>query len=262
MPFALTKGMTRAKPSALFASLAMLTLLVSACSQKSPSTPSAVPGAGVTIVGTVSAPVPSGLKVTVGGSSNSAQVDGSGQFTLSDVPSGSVDLRFAGSGVNASLVLTNLLANQNVTLVVTLGAMSATLESARRVRGSDEELEGNIQSVSPPDSFVVAGRAVSVGNGCSFTASGQTAAFNSLVVGQRIAVKGQTGGAALVATVVDILTPVTVGSVNLTGLIANFSGTQSAFQFTTNGTQILVTAQRLSIRAASSKSWEMGSASR
>ncbi len=137
-----------------------------------------------------------------------------------------------------SLVITNLLANQNVTLVVTLGATSATLESARRVRGSDEELEGNIQSVSPPDSFVVAGRTVSVGNGCSFTASGQTAAFNSLVVGQRIAVKGQTGGAALVATVVDILTPVAGGSVNLAGLIAKFSGTQSAFQFTANGTQI------------------------
>ena len=76
MPFALMNGMRRARLSALFASLAILALLVSACSQKSPSAPSGVPGAGVTIVGTVTAPVPSGLKVTVGGSGNTAQVDG------------------------------------------------------------------------------------------------------------------------------------------------------------------------------------------
>ena len=84
----------------------------------------------------------------------------------------------------------------------------------------------------------MAGRTVSVGGGCSFTASGQSAAFNSPVVGQRIAVKGQTGGAALIATSVDKLTPVPVGTVSVTGLIANFSGTPSAFQFTANGTQI------------------------
>lgn len=238
MPFAQTNSMPRIRLFAPLASLTVLILSVTACDKKSPTAASAVPGAGVTIVGTVSAPVPSGLHVTVGGSSNTAQVDGSGQFTLSDVPSGTVDLRFAGSGVNAALVLTNLLANQNVTLVVTLGATSVTLESARRVRGSDEELEGNIESLSPPTTLVVAGRTVSVGSGTSFTASGQAASFGSLIVGQRIAVKGQTGGAALTATVVDILTPVSVGSLNMTGIIANFSGTQSAFQFTANGTQV------------------------
>src|SRR5688572_3423071 len=168
MAFALTGPMLRIR---VLVALAILATSSAACDKKSPSEPSTA-GAGVSIVGVVTAPVPAGLRVTVGGTSNSAQVDGGGQFTITDAPSGTVDLRFSG-GANATLVLADLQPQQTVTLVVTVSGISATLESARRVRGNEEQIEGPVESVSPPSTLVVAGRTVLTGAATTFTASGQ-----------------------------------------------------------------------------------------
>jgi hypothetical protein len=221
-----------------FAGIALVAVTVAACDQKSPTAASSVSGSGVTVAGSVLAPVPAGLQVTVGGSSNTAQVDSSGQFTLNNLASGTVDLRFEGSGVSASLVLTGLLANQKITLVLTVSGPSATIESQRRVRGSDEELEGRIESMAPPNTMVVAGRTVSTGSTTSFTTSGQIVTFNTLAVGQRVSVKGQGTSGALIAAKIDILTPVPVSGNTVFGVISGFSGTRSAFQFVVNGTAI------------------------
>ena len=217
--------------------LAILATSTVACNQKNPSAPSSVAGAGVSIIGTVSAPVPAGLRVTVGGTSNTAQVDGGGQFTINNVPSGTVDLRFSG-GATATLVLTDLQSEQTVTLVVTISGMSATLESARRVRGSEEQIEGRIDSVTPPDSLVVAGRTVSTGAATTVSASGMPRTFNTLAPGQRIMVKGQNTSGALIASQIDIMTPVSASGVPLGGVIANLSGSREAFQFVINGISV------------------------
>jgi hypothetical protein len=237
MPFAVTGPMVR---TPLFVALAILATLSVACDKKSPSEPSTPVGngAGVSIIGTVSAPVPAGLQVTVGGTTTSAQVDGTGQFALTNAPSGTIDLRFTGPGVSSTLVLSNLLADQTVTMVVTVAGQLATLESCRRVRGTDEEVEGRIESVTAPSTFVVAGRTVSTGASTTITAGGQAVAFDALGVGQRITVKGQGGGAALIAALVDILSPVVIGNLTLNGAISNFTGTRSGFQFTVGPTQI------------------------
>jgi hypothetical protein len=219
--------------------LAVVATLTAACDKKSPSEPSTTPaGANVSLIGTVSAPVPAGLRVTVGSTSNSAQVDSTGQFAITNAPSGTVDLRFTGPGISSSLSLANLLADQTVTMVVTVSGQIATLESCRRVRGTDEEIEGRIESLAPPNSFVVAGRTVSTGASTTFTAAGQTVAFDVLGIGQRITVKGQSSGSALIAAQVDVLTPVVIGNLSLNGGISNFTGTRGAFQFTVGGTQV------------------------
>ncbi|HXT69486.1 MAG TPA: DUF5666 domain-containing protein [Vicinamibacterales bacterium] len=212
--------------------IAILGIAGAACARNSPTAPTT--GAGVTIVGAVTAPVPAGLQVAAGATSNATQVDGSGHFTLNNLPSGTIDLRFSGPGVNASLVLSNLLANQTVTLAVTVNGTAATLESARRVRGSEEEVEGRVESVTPPDTFIVAGRTVSTGGGTSYTATGQSVAFDTIAVGQRVNVTGQGTSSALVAAKVDILTPVVSGA-TFVGVIANLSGTRASFQFVVNG---------------------------
>src|SRR6187455_2604939 len=93
--------------------LAVLTASSAACDKNNPSEPSTAPaGANVSLIGTVSAPVPAGLRVTVGSTSNSAQVDSTGQFAITNAPSGTVDLRFSGPGISSSLALANLLADQ------------------------------------------------------------------------------------------------------------------------------------------------------
>jgi hypothetical protein len=216
--------------------LAIVAALSIACNQKNPASPSSVAGAGVSINGTVSAPVPSGLRVTVGGTSNSAQVDGAGQFTITNAPSGTLDLRFSGAA-SATLVLTDLQPEQSVTLVVTVNGASATLESARRIRGNEEQLEGRIDSVTPPNTLVVAGRTVSTA-GATVNASGMPSTFNTLAPGQRITVKGQNTSGALIASQIDIMTPVSAAGVPLSGIIANLSGSREAFQFVVNGISV------------------------
>jgi hypothetical protein len=157
MAFAVTGLMPRIRLHMLhmpLIALAVVATLTAACDKKSPSEPSTTPtGANVSLIGTVSAPVPAGLRVTVGSTSNSAQVDSTGQFAITNAPSGTVDLRFTGPGISSSLSLANLLADQTVTMVVTVSGQIATLESCRRVRGTDEEIEGRIESLAPPNSF-------------------------------------------------------------------------------------------------------------
>jgi hypothetical protein len=219
--------------------LAIFATLSGGCEKKNPSEPSTTPaGANVSLIGTVAAPVPSGLRVTVGGTDNSAQVDSTGQFAITNAPSGTVDLRFTGPGVSSSLSLANLLADQTVTMVVTVSGQIATLESIRRVRGADEEIEGRIESLTPPTTLVVAGRTITTGTSTAFTAGGQTVAFDVLGVGQRITAKGQSGGSALIAAQVDVLTPIVIGNLSLNGVMSNVTGTRSTFQFMVGSTPV------------------------
>ena len=241
MPFAEAAAMARNRTFTLLIALAILATVSGACEKKNPSEPSGggtSTGANVSLIGTVTAPVPAGLRVTVGGTNNSAQVDSTGQFAITNAPSGTIDLRFTAPGVSSSLALANLLADQTVTMVVTVSGQIATLESIRRVRGTEEEIEGRIESLTAPNTLVVAGRTITTGGSTSFTAAGQAVAFDVLGVGQRITAKGQSGGSALIASQVDVLTPIVIGNLNLGGAISSFTGTRSTFQFMVGGTQV------------------------
>ena len=79
---------------ALFAASCLAFLAAAGCGGGSPTEPTAASGgAGATIAGTVNsaaAGAPSGLTVTVVGTSLSAPVENAGQFRLAGVPSGNV----------------------------------------------------------------------------------------------------------------------------------------------------------------------------
>ena len=88
------------------------------------------------------------IRVTVIGPSVSTQVDGAGQFTLTDVPPGTVQLKFSGAGIDATLSLTGVAANDRIEINVTLNGNRARLDSTggrreqrRRSAGADQRAE-------------------------------------------------------------------------------------------------------------------------
>ena len=102
------------------------------------------------------------LTVTVVGTDISTVVDGDGEFTLTRVPPGDVQLRFAGSGVSATIMLVGVSATDRITVTISLNGNSARVESERRQRDDDDddeddeddeddddnELEGSVSNLS------------------------------------------------------------------------------------------------------------------
>jgi hypothetical protein len=94
------------------------------------------PGSGAMVVGVVvtggGGSTPSGMKVTVAGTSRSATVDGNGAFQIADVPSGDVQLQFRDSGVDATTSLGNVSNDQFIEIrVLVAGTSAQILEETR-----------------------------------------------------------------------------------------------------------------------------------
>jgi hypothetical protein len=134
-----------------------------------PDAPAAAvpPAAGATIAGTVQAggsasgdvgaSSVSGLRVSVSGTTLQTTTDGSGRFTLSGVPSGRVELRFEGPGIDARLALDGVQAGQTLAVTVRVSGSSAS----KIDDGSEVELRAKVDSVGA-SSLVVGGRTVRV----------------------------------------------------------------------------------------------------
>jgi hypothetical protein len=92
-----------------------------------------------------------------------ATIDGSGRFILTGVPSGQVELRFEGKGIDARLSLAGLQEGQSLDIHVKLSGSEASLEGSDDDNQDDDhaevELKGAVQSVTPP-SLKVGGRTV------------------------------------------------------------------------------------------------------
>ncbi len=116
---------------ALFVASCLAFLAVAGCGGGSPTEPTAASGgAGATIAGTVNsaaAGAPSGLTVTVVGTSLSAPVENAGQFRLAGVPSGNVELQFRASTVNATARLSNVGQEEMIEIQVNLSGSTATI---------------------------------------------------------------------------------------------------------------------------------------
>src|SRR5262249_4493075 len=100
--------------------------------QPSPApAPAPAPGSGATISGTVASQSGPASSVIVGvqNTSVSASADGSGNFTLSNVPASDVPLTFASAGVQAMVPIGVVAANDNVQVAVTVSGSAATLDA-------------------------------------------------------------------------------------------------------------------------------------
>jgi hypothetical protein len=135
-----------------------------------PDAPAAAipPAAGATIAGTVlsgtasspeiGASSVSDLRVSVTGTALETTTDGSGRFTLSGVPSGRVELRFEGSGIDARLELEGLQSGQTLNVTVRVSGSSASRVDEN---GTAVALRATVDSVGG-GGLVVGGRTVRV----------------------------------------------------------------------------------------------------
>jgi len=208
------------KPLALV--ILVLTIGSAACSSANPAGPSAMGSAAIingAIVadegsaskhnggGTGSSTVP-GLVVTVAGTTISAVVDSADQFTLRDVPSGTVQLVFTAPNLSGSVALSDVQGGDTLDVGVVVSGATVVLDSQSRRRGSDTELEGRIRALPPttaPHTFIVAGRHVTTTDTTRYFARGdERVGFDNLQVGMRVLVNGQRRGDTLVATSVKM----------------------------------------------------------
>jgi Domain of unknown function (DUF5666) len=176
--------------------------------------------------------------VSVAGTSLHTSVDGSGHFSLSGVPSGDVGLQFSGTGINAQISLPAVQSTETIDLSVSVDGTTATIESEQRSGGSQNQLEGRVESLPPTTAagtFIVDGQTVLTDANTQFFLGDATAAFSALAIGQRVHVAGTPMTGGLLATVVQIQNTNTSIPVQLNGVVENFSGTSTAFQFDVGG---------------------------
>ncbi len=179
--------------------------------------------------------VPAGIRITIVGTNITVDVRGDGTFTLTNVPSGNVVLQITGPGVNATITLNDLQTGQLVTITVNVNGATAEVDSDRRSKGGEEQLEGRVESLpptTPAGDFIVAGRTVRTTATTTIRRGDDSAGvFADLVLGYRVHVKGNTAGGVLVAREVKIQNTNTETGLNINGDVSLFTGTIAAFQF-------------------------------
>ena len=178
-----------------------------------------------------------GITVTIVGTSLSSTVNGLGQFVLTNVPVGTaIVLRFDGAGTSAQLPVGTLGAGETLTITVTVSGNTAAIDS--QARGNGSEIEGRIESIQP-GTLVVASRTVTVGPATTIRHGSTPVAFDALVVGMRVHVKGTPSGtgtsATTAATQILVQNMNTSTPIHLEGTVSGLTGTAGAFQFTLEG---------------------------
>jgi hypothetical protein len=151
------------------------------------------------------------LRVTVAGTSVSSQVDGAGQFTLTGVPPGTVQLRFSGSGSDATVTLTGVEADDRIEITVTLNGNAARLNSDRRSKSNNgnsnngNEVVGFVTSINAgARSFQAAGQTVMVPLNAVIRHGNRSLSFSDLKVGDHVQVKGSRVNGTVTATEVKV----------------------------------------------------------
>jgi hypothetical protein len=192
-------------------------------------------------MGNVSAGVPlAAVAAQVAGTPISSPVGPGGGFSLDGVPAGAVQLRFVGSGVDASVALSPVQSGDVVSVLVGVAGATATVQSESRNAGGKVELEGRIELLTPTEfSLVVAGRKVTTSAQTIFRDGNDAAkAFADLAVGQRVHVKGTLGVDSIVADSVLIQNTNVAIPVNVNGIVDQLSGAAALFDFLIDGRKI------------------------
>lgn len=195
-------------------SLLAVTYLTAAACGGSPSSPSDLSGSGATITGRVnggnaltspswstassSQAAAATLTVSVVGTNITTTVDGNGQFTLTNVPAGTVRIQFTGPGTNATITLSGLNSGEHIDITVTLRGNNASVDS------QSVEAEGKVSNLTgkcPLLTFVVRNRTVHTNGSTSFKDGPCSAIQNNTEVD----VKGQRqSDGSIMATKVEI----------------------------------------------------------
>ena len=210
------------RPTIAIAVLVVASVLLAACggnASMSPVGPSSPRSGGASITGTIrgTAVTPlrtlnentlttletrSGVTVSVAGTGISTTPDNQGQFTLNNVPAGTVTLNFTGPGSNAAVTLTGVGANDRVQITVTVNGNSAHLDSEHHNNG---EIEGRIVSIdSGAKTFVVGKWTVTTTGSTVIRHGSKTVQFGDLKAGDHVEVRGPRDGTTVTATEIKV----------------------------------------------------------
>ena len=115
-------------------------------------------GTAASEVRALSGPGRSGIRVSVMGMSISTTTDESGRFVLTGLPSGRVELRIEGQGVDARVEIRGLVDGQTLTLAIQLSGGQPPVIVGPGER-AEAKLRGAAEAVTPP-SLRVLGRTI------------------------------------------------------------------------------------------------------
>jgi hypothetical protein len=242
-----------------------IAFLAAACSSgDGPSAPSSLPigspsAGGATITGSLMGAPTGGVSgmtsattsatgpatsttVSIVGTTVSVTVDASGKFTLTNVPGGTLQLQISGPGFSGVITVENVKAGETIELVLSVTGAAVTVASQRRSEGSEEQLEGRVESLPPTTaagSLVVSGRTVTTNAETQYFMGSTPVTFADLAIGQRVHVKGQPDGTNLAARLIDIQNEKVGAPVNVNGIVANLSSTLPDFQFEVDGRLVM-----------------------
>ena len=241
-------------------------ILAGACGSHGPASPTEpsssgpaapAPGGvstGTTISGTVLgmgtasrfATLGSGLTVSITGASSTSTVDGSGHFTLQNVPTGRIDMRFTGTGIDAHLELDDVAEHQTITIAVRVMPTAAELETQEREdRNHNAEVEGRVATIAG-NSLTVGTKMVNVTPTTRIVHGDTVLTMASIHVGDRIHVHGTMNGTAIDAAKIEVQNGPGRGDeqneIEMSGSISNKSGTCPALTFTVGSTTVVTDA--------------------
>jgi Domain of unknown function (DUF5666) len=147
------------------------------------------------------------VTVTVVGTGISTTADNHGQFTLNNVPEGTVQLNFTGPGSNATVTLTGVGPNDKVQISVTVNGNSAHVDSEHHSApdNNKREFQGRISSIDAnAKSFQIPGLTVKTTATTIIRHGNKTMQFADLKVGDHIEARGTIEGTTLTATEVKV----------------------------------------------------------
>lgn len=143
-----------------------------------------------------------GVTITVSGTSLTATTDGTGRFSLTNVPAGQVTLQFTGAATG-SMSLEDVAGHDAIEIEVHVH--NGQVEDAQAQNGAEAQLEGKIVSVNGgAHSFMIGQITVVVPSTATIRHGDQALTFASLISGARVHVKGGLAGSTLTATRVEV----------------------------------------------------------
>src|SRR5262245_56220658 len=210
------------RSTARTAVLAVVGLLAAACggdaslSSVGPSSASA--GASITglVRGSAVTPAPSrslgeetftaldsrsGVTISVVGTGISTNADNQGQFTLNDVPAGTVVLNFSAPGSNATATLQGVGPGDRVQITVTVNGNNAHIDSEHHNNG---EISARITSIESGNKFQAGNWTIQTTGSTVIRHGSKTLQFSNLEVGDDIQVRGTRDGSTVTATEIKV----------------------------------------------------------
>jgi len=147
------------------------------------------------------------VTVSIVGTNVSTTTDGQGQFTLNNVPAGTVTVNFTAPGSSATITLTGVGADDKVQIAVTLNGNNAHVDSEHHSSPDNgkREFQGRISSIdSTAKSFQIPGMTVKTTASTTIRHGNRTMQFSDLKVGDHVQAKGTTDGTTLTATEIKV----------------------------------------------------------